>query len=547
VRASDSDAPVMNAAFLSDVAWNTITHKVSPPTSRAISEVFRFERMSKVQADTLPVVMEGKDVFAKAKTGSGKTIAFALPIVELLVSKARHASLGGIRSVVISPTRELAMQILAEIKQLITFHTHLRAEAVIGGTKIEKERRLLMRGNAVHCDILVATPGRLVDHIESTPGFGQALASSNVLVLDEADRLLDMGFQPQLNRILAVLPPNSAGGVGRQNLLFSATMPPEVLSIATRVLRHGYTVVDCVGAEEPTHTHVRQETLVVPHASVLPALGRVLSHALAKDPAGKIIVFFPTARMTGFAASLFGRDYPGISLGLNIVEIHSRKSQSAREKASDRFRKERGVILLSSDVSARGMDYPDVSLVVQVGLTDREQYVHRLGRTARAGREGAGLLLLADFEARAMYQDLRDMPLIPAPHDSAITGGRANAMPGYDARDATPGAKGGIQLPVSPPVASLPGLDRCLAALTRNAELNKEATQAYVAWLGFYNTHLRRLNWTKEKLVAEGNAFFLGLGLGEVPLMPRDTLGKMGLRGVAGIREGPKGWKPNHQ
>ncbi len=277
------------------------------------------------------------------------------------------------------------------------------------------------------------------------------------------------------------------------------------------------------------------------------------------DPAHKILVFFPTARHTGYLATLFGPRRDG-GLGFNVVEIHSRKSQSARNAAAERFKRESGIIMFSSDVSARGMDFPDVTRVIQVGLTDREQYVHRLGRTARAGKAGAGLLVLADFEA-SLLGELKDLPLAPAGPASALTGGAAAGMPGYAsavgkgagtpeggaAAAAAAAAAAGVRPgTVAPAVAPSPEYAAVLASVAARPELLREAEQAYAAWLGFYNGNLRRVGWTKPQLVAETNRLFMTLGLREVPMMAAATLGKMGLHGTPGLREGPRGWKPGH-
>lgn len=526
----------MDAAFLSATRFDdpAIASKLPPQVARALGrEGFGFTLMSKVQAATMPVILAGSDVFAKAKTGSGKTLAFLIPVVATLLRTPVARGASGITALVISPTRELALQILAEAESLVRFIPGFRARAVIGGRNISTEKRSMGEGRGIAADLLIATPGRLVDHIDSTEGMASALACARMLVLDEADRLLDMGFKPQLDRILATISPAAASTRARHNLLFSATVPKAVLDICTRVLRPGYQLVDCVGEEEgDTHAHVPQEVLIVPPASVLPALARLLLHAVAANPTHKIMVFFPTARYTAFAASIFEHSH----WGFNVVEIHSRKSQSARNAASERFRRETGVIMFSSDVSARGMDYADVSLVLQVGLTDREQYIHRLGRTARAGRGGAGVLLLAEFES-VLLSELTEVPLQPAGPRSTLTGGERAGLPGHIRGDVRTTAA-----PVEPP----PQLVRSLAIVGASEAMRREAAQAYGAWLGFYNSNMRRLRWTAPRLVAEANALFLTMGLTEIPMMPRDTLGKMGLRGVPGIREGPKGWKPGH-
>jgi ATP-dependent RNA helicase MSS116 len=267
------------------------------------------------------------------------------------------------------------------------------------------------------------------------------------------------------------------------------------------------------------------------------------------------VVFFPTARATAFYAALFKRlalpnphAPPGAPpLRLEVVEMHSRVSQAQRGAAAERFRGgSGGLVMFSSDVSARGMDYPGVTEVLQVGLTDRESYIHRLGRTARAGREGAGLLLLSDYEARALLPELADLPIRPAGPASVLTGGEGCGLPGYvpPAR----GAEGGggdagasfvQQFGQCAPVANLPCVSALLASLGREPELLKAANLAYGASLGFLNGPSRRFGWEKADLVRTMNELFLTLGCPEVPVMPKDTLGKMGLRGTPGLREGP--------
>lgn len=538
VPAAPTGTSAIDERFLSTLTWTdpAIGSRLSAPTMRALTEIFRFQRLSKVQAATLPGLLEGKDVFAKAKTGAGKTLSFLIPAVEQLM-KAPAAPGHRIGILVVSPTRELAQQILAEALNLLKFN-RMTAMTVIGGTNINGEKQRMTHNGRIAVDILVATPGRCVDHLESTPGFAQALAATRVLVLDEADRLLDMGFKPQLDKIIGALPPS---GAGRQTMLFSATVPEGVKQVALRCMRAGYAMVDTVGNEEPqTNASVYQEVLVVPSTSVVPALTRTLAHIARSDPNHKVIVFFTTARITGYLAGIFEKmPIPGSRPGapgpsrFNIVEMHSRKSQGYRTSAAERFRTAKGIFMFSSDVTARGMDYPDITHVVQVGLTDRESYIHRVGRTARAGKSGAGIIILADYEAGVLLHDLREIPLQAAEPTSILTGGASNGVVGNPTRGAVSG-------PVAPPAE----LAHFLAAVPNDKELRKESLQAYSATLGYYNSHLRKLRWEKSQLASEVNALMLTLGLPEIPLMSRETLGKMGLRGTPGLREAPKGWKP---
>jgi ATP-dependent RNA helicase MSS116, mitochondrial len=276
----------MDGRFLSEKRWADadIAPLLPAPVARAIREAFKFDRLSKVQAETLPLLAGGGDVFAKAKTGGGKTLAFLIPAIARLVATRAVGRSNAIGIVIVSPTRELALQILAEAQTLVSFFTPaLRVQAVIGGTNIRSEQNRLAAGsNVCAADILVATPGRCVDHLETTPGFRAALRNASTLILDEADRLLDMGFAPALDKIRDALPPVGA----RQTLLFSATVPEAVKSVALRFLRPGFPLVDTVGADDTaTNPQVTQEALVLHDASVVPALARVISHIVASNPA----------------------------------------------------------------------------------------------------------------------------------------------------------------------------------------------------------------------------------------------------------------------
>ena len=445
--------------------------------------MLQYELMTMVQEASLPACLSGRDVLARAKTGTGKTLAFLIPSIERLARAPGGVAAGGVHVMVLSPTRELAMQIANEAEALLTHHT-LASQCVYGGTNMRSEQtRMATR----RCDILVATPGRLVDHIQNTPGFAQRLKHVCVAVLDEADQLLDMGFRDSLDKIIAALPPT------RQTLLFSATLPPSVRAIATAALKRDHVFVDTVGDDaQQTNTQVRQCVMVAPFEAQIPALVHLVRHA-ASVPNHKVLAFFPTARATQFHAELLN------IMGTPVLEIHSRKSQSQRERASAAFRAASSAILFSSDVSARGVDYPDVTAVIQVGApTDRSQYIHRLGRTARAGKQGDGVLLLAPFDTYVL-RELSDLPITPVDF-----------------------------VPPSPVLAT--EVARGLAAVDPQT-----AAQCYGAWLGEKNGSLRKLNWDKVTLVRWANAYSLTLGCRSPPPLPRKTVGKMGLKGVPGL------------
>ncbi|EMS49513.1 DEAD-box ATP-dependent RNA helicase 25 [Triticum urartu] len=316
-----------------------------------------YGRMTQVQEATLPVILQGKDVLAKAKTGTGKTVAFLLPAIEVLSklpSSQRSQLRSSINLLVMCPTRELANQVAVEAKKLLKYHRSLGVQVVIGGTRITQEQRNMQ---ANPCQILVATPGRLKDHLENTPGFSTRLKGVKVLVLDEADRLLDMGFRRDIEKIMAATPKD------RQTLLFSATVPEEVRQISHVAMRKDYRFINTVKeGDEETHSQVSQMYMIAPLDLHFSILYDVLKKHVADDADYKVIIFCTTAMVTKLVAEVLSQ------LKLNIREIHSRKSQSARTKVSDEFRRSKGVILVSSDVSARGVDYPDVTLVIQVGI-----------------------------------------------------------------------------------------------------------------------------------------------------------------------------------
>lgn len=455
---------------------------------QAIAQELKYETMTMVQSKSIPVALKGDDVLVKARTGTGKTLAFLTPAfhrsLQSPVSRTRTAVLA------ISPTRELAQQIGDEATVLLHHTVGARAQVVFGGTPIKKDYSQLRSKGAPF--LLVATPGRLLDHLTNpASGFKEALSSLSVLILDEADHLLDMGFRQEIEKIMRELPT----AVPRQTMLFSATMPSDVRSIAQLVLRKNYALVDCVGSAKNTHEHVQQSVLISPCESQLAALAFTLDQ-LVKTPAYKIIVFFTTARLTQFFAEVFGH------MGKPVLEIHSRKSQGHRTKMSDRFRTQSSIVMFTSDVTARGLDYPDVTSVIQVGLpSDKNQYVHRIGRTARAGKVGNGVLLLADFE-RFFLNQIKEFSV------------EVNDVPG-EAIDV-------YQPHVADAVRKLP-------ALTKGT--------AYQSWLGYYNSNLRKLGWGKDELVERANFWARAVcGEAEPPALLARTIGKMGLKGTPGLR-----------
>lgn len=462
-------------------------HNISPLTLKATKAV-GYERMTIVQEATLPSILKGKDVLAKAKTGTGKTIAFLLPAIEVIVKSPpvhRDQKRPPILVLVVCPTRELASQAAAEADTLLKFHANIGVQVVTGGTRLPGEQKRLQTNP---CQILVATPGRLRDHIENTPGFSSRLMGVKVLVLDEADHLLDMGFRKDIDKIIAAVPKE------RQTLLFSATVPEEVHKVSQIALKRDHEFINTVeeGSEE-THSKVLQSSIIASHEEHFHIVYAVLKKHVSQDPEYKVLVFCTTAMVTRLMAELLAE------LKFKVREIHSRKSQGHRTRISDEFRKSKGLILVTSDVSARGVDYPDVTLVVQMGIpSDRQQYIHRLGRTGRKGKEGQGILLLAPWE-EYFLKSVKDLPITmaPAPHLDSETNLK---------------------------------VQRALSHI----EL-KDKESAYQAWLGYYNSR-KQIGGNKSRLVELANEFSRSMGLDKPPAIAKSTLSKMGLKNVPGLR-----------
>jgi ATP-dependent RNA helicase MSS116, mitochondrial len=469
---------------------------------RAIEEKMGYSNLTEVQSKSLPDILSGKDCLARAKTGTGKTLAFLIPAIERIIRRdeemkgRRPPPVKTISTLILSPTRELANQIGKEATTLLHFLPNHRVVTLTGGTN----RNTDLRHMNDTITVLVATPGRLVDHLDNSEGIATRCQQICTLVLDEADVLLEMGFKPALDRIMGYLGLNPL----RQTLLFSATLPPLVQQIASHVLKPGYAKIDTIGDDSTNHTHehVEQDVIVTSMEDLIPTILLRLREEL-EIPNYKIIVFFTTARITGYMAALF-RHLPEFA---NLLEIHSRKSQSYRTKSSEQFRQRNHSILFSSDVSARGMDYPNVTFVLQVGMTEKEQYIHRLGRTARAGKSGTGSLIIYNFEENFMLmKTLKSLSLV-----------RRTVAPETLQRTSQE-------------------IQNLIQRTKTDHEMTQAGEQAYQAWLGFYNSNLRACNWDKGTLVQMANRFSEIIGFVEAPTLDPKTVGKMGLKGVAGLR-----------
>ncbi len=326
-----------------------------------------YERPTPIQEQSIPLILEGRDVVGCAQTGTGKTAAFMLPTLQ------RIGKGGGIKALVVTPTRELAVQI-EEVARASAVHTGHKVLAVYGGVGYGPQKSALKKG----IDVLVATPGRLLD----LQGTGDVyLGKVEVLVLDEADRMLDMGFWPDVRRILSKLPAR------RQNLLFSATMSPGVLRVIDSTLN------------DPIQVEVGPKAVPVDtvEQAVYPVNGmqkaQLLVHLLKQDDLERVLVFTRTKHRAERLAKVLRRS------GIQAASIHSDRSQGQRQQALDGFKKGRHSVLVATDIVARGIDVDNISHVVNYDLPNTpEEYVHRIGRTARAGNSGNAISFLAAEE-----------------------------------------------------------------------------------------------------------------------------------------------------
>jgi len=534
----------------------------------ALKDNFQYEYMTKVQAWSYPFITAGKDVLARSKVGTGKTLAFLVPTVEKIfkcrkvdVEKCydsaqqdwytdpNHKILmdedNYVSALVISPTRELAQAIGDECYRLTSYwYKMFRTTIIYGGVKLHWDYDIY---DKARIDMLVATPGRLSDHLQNTKDFSEKINNcpfSFTLILDEADRLLEMGFRDEIEKIIKYLPTNKrkkaageaktpdeddddddrSGGSRpiRQSLLFSATVPEMVHNVGKMALRSDYRFVDCGNDEEDAQKQEEQLTqklLVCEPAELLETFFNLLLQAMREYPKNhKIMVFFITAKQTQFVSELAnvylselsntiekeGGNAGGAKITTRVHEIHSRMPYADRDYVKQEFRDAKKGILFSSDVSAKSNDIENVTHVIQVGVpANKEQYLNRIGRSETSGK---GVLILHPFEKYFLYQDLKEHPQLE----------RINMRIGWE--------ESAIQK------------EKISKCVKRCLKSTRRAT--YSAWLGFYNSiHIRRLRMTKEELVDTANKYATDvLELEEQPAILQNTIKKMGLKDVKGLK-----------
>lgn len=377
---------LQDPSLLSDTGFEDL----SPESRRALQEL-GYQNMTTIQNETWTSArVMGKSVLGQAPTGSGKTLAYLLPVIERLVAGnvpeyRRQRTIGAI---VIAPTRELAQQIQVQADGLLRYHKDCVAHCVHGGTKMRGDRKKIETCPT----ILVATPGRINDHLRETrigsKRFVDFLASTQILVLDEVDVLLE-AYSREIDSLLTALPRSSQ----RQTLLFSATLPKRLDNRYLKLLPEDYVRL---GERILPNARVVQEYTYLPSMSqYFVGLVQILEQAFVEEPDARVLVFLPTVRLVNFFADLVQEQTT-----VKVLRVHSRMSQASRERMSSEFRKSGRAVLLSSDVSARGVDYPAVSLVIQYGAPPKyKTYIHRIGRVGRAGAGGRSLLCLLPVDS----------------------------------------------------------------------------------------------------------------------------------------------------
>ena len=364
---------------------------LSEPVMQAVADA-GYLTPTPIQAAAIPLVLSGRDIIGLAQTGTGKTAAFTLPLVDRLLGGPRRT-----RALILTPTRELCVQVEENVHRYAS-HSKLNVLPVYGGVPLEPQQKALREG----VDVIVATPGRMIDHLERQ---NVVFDDLEVLVLDEADRMLDMGFAPQINRIVAQIPPY------RQTLLFSATMPPEVEALARKYLRKP-TVVQ-IGIRSSAASTVSHAVYPVP-ADRKTAL---LAELLKAEGMDSVLVFTRTKHGADRVVRHLERE------GVAATAMHADKTQAQRTKALADFKDGKIRVLVATDIAQRGLDINGISHVINYDVPQQpEDYVHRIGRTGRAETTGDAYTFMAPDEI-AMVRTIERILGEPIPRIS---------VPGYD-------------------------------------------------------------------------------------------------------------------
>jgi ATP-dependent RNA helicase MSS116 len=482
------------------------------PSIKDALRAMKIETMTEIQYKTWDASVTGtSDVLGRSRTGSGKTLAFLLPSLERILRRydnSKTESQNKVKMLIISPTRELAHQIYTTTLLLTSKlgRSHdtkpMYCQVMYGGTPKPLDIQKMQKNVPT---IITSTPGRLLDHLKSsmihgnTP-FTEYIKDIDVLVLDEMDLLLDMGFREDIQSIFRYFDSSrrSAQAQPRQTLLFSATLPAGVKDVLRKYVRPNYVVVDCIQDDDPT-THtvstIDQSHVILPPNKMVAGIVQTILQLMKSNKQHKIIVFFPTTSQVTYFSQVFN-----VGLGRSVIEIHSGISQGARTNRSDNFRHSKTAsVLFTSDVSARGVDYPDVTHVVQVGAaSNRETYIHRLGRTGRAGKSGQGLIVLLPNEVDFIRRDLGDIDI---PMNVKI--------------------QNLLKMDISESDDLENEMNRIQSLTERSMDMKKAAQDVYRSLFGYYAQRLKQMRIPnfEEAIVSLVNGFAKQAGLREIPAL----------------------------
>ena len=389
----DIDALSQRVADIDSKSSTPSENFLELPLSQATQDglsASHFRTSTTIQSRTIPLALQGADILGAAKTGSGKTLAFLIPVLENLYRK-RWTSYDGVGALILSPTRELAIQIFDVLRKIGRKHT-FSAGLVIGGKSLQEERERLGRMN-----ILVATPGRMLQHMDQTAELD--IGNLQMLVLDEADRIMDMGFSQAIDALIEHLPQE------RQTLMFSATQTKKVSDLARLSLKEPEFVSVHETADSATPSTLQQNYVVTPLPEKLDTLWSFIRANVKK----KILVFLSSGKQVRFVYEAFRHLQPGIPL----LHLHGRQKQTARLDITTKYANSKSACLFSTDVAARGLDFPAVDWVVQVDCPeDADTYIHRVGRTARFEHDGRAVILIDPSEEQGMLSALEKKKVV---------------------------------------------------------------------------------------------------------------------------------------
>ncbi|PYH44752.1 DEAD/DEAH box helicase [Aspergillus saccharolyticus JOP 1030-1] len=487
--------------------YSSLAGQLDPSLLKAI-DMLGFDHMTPVQHRVMTELQPDgwrSDCLVQAKTGTGKTVAFLLPALHRLVKGDIAVARGQVAVLIITPTRELAQQIAKTCDQLtsqLTGRDRIECHVAVGGTAKATALRKFHSGDP---KVLVATPGRLKDYLGDEE-CALKLKDVKTAVLDEADTMLEVGFLPDVKWILRKLPPKEVAKW--QGMCFSATLPDKVKDVVGVVLGKNYHHISTIDQNEsPTHERVPQYAVVVPDvAQTFTGLQALLQEEMRPgEGAKKVIVFGATANLVGFMYDLFKELMPRSQ----VFEMHSRMSQAARTRTTQQFKEAKTGVMFASDVVGRGMDFPNVDLVVQVGLpADPEQYVHRVGRTARAGNDGRAVILLTKRESFFINANAHKFPIKPHPKTESLL------------------AQAGAEWS-QPFTKAIYAVDESTKA---------RAYQSFIGYLAGSGKTKKQMQFDNPSLVQYCNELAIkGMGCPEQPGIKKSTIAKMGLKGVPGF------------